>query len=99
MRKYSSWVNYFILSLGLIAFIVTMYESFYPHGQAFTYCFTPQYFGPHPQQNSFTIIMGLISLTLLSFSGCKLFVKLPAIKKEESEFNVMADNNDLGPLS
>jgi len=99
MRKYYNWVNYLILTLGLMTFIVTMYESFYPHGQTFTYCFTPQYFGPHPQQNAFTIIMGSISLVLLSFSGYRLFIKLPALKKEESEFNFMADNNDLGPLS
>jgi hypothetical protein len=97
MRSFSSWVSYFILSLGLVAFIVTMYESFYPHGQAFTNCFTPQYFEPHPQQNAFTMIMGTISFILLSVSGFQLFTKLPVLKKEKSDFSFMADNNDLGP--
>jgi hypothetical protein len=76
-----------------------MYESFYPHGTAFTHCFTPDYFGPHPKQNSFTIVMGLVSFILLSISGYKFFKKLPNLKQDESELNFMADNNDLGPHS
>ena len=82
----------------MATFAVTMYESYYPHSQAFTYCFTPRYFGPHPEQNAFTVIMGAISFILLSFVGYRLFTKLPRLKREDSEFNVVAGSNDFGPL-
>lgn len=97
MSKYSIWVNYFILLLGLVAFILAMYESFYPHGQAFTYCFNPYDIGSHPKQNPFTIIMGSISFLLLSYVGYQFFIRLPSLKKEESGFKFLADSNDIGP--
>ena len=91
----SRYLNLISALLGMLFFLITMYESFYPHdAMRITVCFGP-FLEPMPHHNIFTSVTAILSILLLSFSGYRTFRKLPKIELPKSGSNILADSRDL----
>ena len=91
----SKFIPIFTAIIGGVFFIISVYESYYPHDatRRITVCFGDFYMFPH--HNSITIPSALISILFLSFSGWFMFKRLPNLNRKNQSHAFLVDSNDI----